>query len=1129
MTNPIRFCFSFRLALLVALAGASTLRPTAAGPLWEIGRPDGNNIEFALAPGGYARFQTDAFFVVGESDAKRDWPYAQPGPADAWAGSQRHTFTVRFGLKDAPPAGNCRLEIRLLDTQAGAPPRLRVDVNGHAFDRDLPRGGGDASISGSPASGRPHTVAIEFPASDLRAGDNDVNLTTLSGSWLLYDSLGLEAPAGTELAPAKTRTALIRVDAVRALRRDGGRLVQPVELTLSHHGAEATATIRLAGSEPKSVQLRPGQQTVGCAVSAVEKETAVRLTVETGGQVLAEREIAVKPVRHLTIYVLPHSHTDIGYTELQTAIEEKQVNNLLRGIEIARQTADYPEGARFVWNVEVLWAADLYLHRLGPEARAAFVDAVKRGQVALNGMYLNELTGLCRPEELLRLFRFATKLGAETGVPIDSAMISDVPGYTWGTVTAMAQAGIRYFTVAPNYFDRIGDILQKWENKPFYWVSPSGKEKVLVWIPWRGYAMSHIVNRLSARLVEEYEQQLEQSGYPYDIAYMRWAGHGDNAVPDEAICEFIKDWNTHYEWPRFVISSTGTAFRAFEERYGKELPEARGDWTPYWEDGAGSSSLETGLNRASSDRVAQAESLWAMLKPATYPAAAFDDAWRNVLLYSEHTWGAWCSISEPSRSETLDQWSIKRGYAAEADLQSRALLSRAQALVPGAEVPNAVDIYNSASWPRTELVVIPRDFSEAGNRVIDDAGQPVPSQRLVNGDLVVLVRDLPPFAGRRFTIAGGEAFSDGKATADGTLLDNGLVQVRLDEKTGGIAELRVPGVDTNLVDTASGQTVNDYLYLIGDNLADLQSSGPARIRVKERGPLVASLVVESDAPGCHRLTREVRLVAGLDHVELINLVDKARLLATDYHAKNGKESLNFAFPFNVPDGALRMELPFAVMRPEQDQIPSACKNWFTAGRWVDVANADYGVTWVTLDAPLVEVGGLTAILLNSQTNPEVWRKHVEPTQKFYSWAMNNHWGTNYRAYQEGPVVFRYVLRPHRGYDPVAATRLAIAQSQPLVPIRGRGAKPSGQPRLRLSADQVLVSGLKPSDDGRALIVRLWNSSDRDAATRIAWAEPKPVTVSLSDTSEQPRADASGEIQVPAWELVTLRAELSPAR
>ncbi len=105
--------------------------------------------------------------------------------------------------------------------------------------------------------------------------------------------------------------------------------------------------------------------------------------------------------------------------------------------------------------------------------------------------------------------------------------------------------------------------------------------------------------------------------------------------------------------------------------------------------------------------------------------------------------------------------------------------------------------------------------------------------------------------------------------------------------------------------------------------------------------------------------------------------------------------------------------------------------------------------------------------------------------------MNNHWGTNYRAYQEGPHVFRFVLRPHRGYAPLAASRLAIAASQPLLPAVARGAKSAGTPRLQLSSPDVLVTGIKPSDDGQALIVRLWGAAGRDVQTDIAWSQPAP--------------------------------------
>ena len=87
-----------------------------------------------------------------------------------------------------------------------------------------------------------------------------------------------------------------------------------------------------------------------------------------------------------------------------------------------------------------------------------------------------------------------------------------------------------------------------------------------------------------------------------------------------------------------------------------------------------------------------------------------------------------------------------------------------------------------------------------------------------------------------------------------------------------------------------------------------------------------------------RCPREVRLTAGQDYVEIINTLDKQRIAAADYRSKEGKESLNFGFPFAVPGGQVRLEVPFGVIRPDADQIPSACKNWFTVGRWADVAN-----------------------------------------------------------------------------------------------------------------------------------------------------------------------------------------------
>jgi alpha-mannosidase len=1071
-----------------------------------------------------------AFVRLAPLPAPKIVASAEPYPADRYA-----VASLIDAKEDTEFASNGRGTNTFVEFDFGSP--VKVAAFRHV-DRNDPATVGASEITFSDASGR---VVATVPVKHVnrRAGETVLAfpepVLAQRARWRVTQLGSIHGTVGgAELTfwragePENT-PAGIGLDAKLAPVIDhAGR--QSLRVTVSHpYATPVEAVLRVEGQEPKPVKLSFGLQTVDFSTPAIESPRPVKLALDYTGATVASRAVPLQPTRRTTIYILPHSHTDIGYTEIQTEIEDKQVNNLLLGMKYARQTAGYPPGARFVWNVEVLWAADLFLRRLDDAQRKEFLAAVKRGQVALCGMYLNELTGLCRPEELVRLFRYATQLREQTGATIDSAMISDVPGYTWGTVPAMAQAGIKYFSVAPNYFDRIGDILVRWENKPFWWVGPDGRSKVLVWIPYKGYAMSHVFHKLTPEFVEQYQAQLEATGYPYDIAYMRWAGHGDNAAPDPVICDFVKDWSAKQAWPKFIIASTSEAFGAFERRYGNRLQQVRGDWTPYWEDGAGSSALETGLNRASSDRLAQAEALWAMQRLAGYPVADFRDAWNNVLLYSEHTWGAWCSISEPARRETREQWTIKQSYATAADRQSRDLLSRALGGAQFTADDAALDIFNTASWNRTELVTAPKYLTELRKRVLDSHGQPVPTQTLRNGEMVFLAQDVPALAARRYTLAdsapAAPASGAKAAKATGALLENDKIRVRVDETTGGIVELRATGLDSNLADTASGHALNDYLYLPGDDLAGLQRNGRVTIRAGEKGPLVASFIVESEAPGCFKLMREIRLVAGADFVEIINLVDKKRLDAPSYHAKEGKESVNFAFPFNVPGGEVRLEVPFGVIRPDLDQIPSACKNWFTVGRWADVANADFGVTWVTLDAPLVQVGGITANLLNSQTNPDVWRNRVGPTQRIYSWAMNNHWGTNYRAYQEGPVVFRFILRPHRGpTDPAEATRFATAFSQPLLVTGSRGQKVFGETLFRVSSPDVVVTGLKPSDDGRAMIVRLFNASAREQAVTLNWGARKPGTVRLADTSERASGRVSGPVAMPGFGLVTLRVE-----
>ncbi len=921
---------------------------------------------------------------------------------------------------------------------------------------------------------------------------------------------------------------------IRGLVRKDGKLLQPVRIAIQHAAPGATVITRLDGHEVDRRVLSPDAETFHVYTDPVSTATPMEVAVDVAGNTRSAR-LTMAPVRKVEVYILPHSHHDLGYTDLQADVEEKQMLNISKGIELARSTASNHEGARFVWNLEVLWGADLYMRRKSQAEKDALIDAVKKGWIGLNGMYANELTGLCRPEELLELFRYSVELGSQCGVRVDSAMLSDVPGFTWGTVTAMAQAGIRYFSAAPNYFDRIGSFMVEWQDKPFWWVSPSGKQKVLVWVPWTGYAMSHVM-KLSPDWVGKYQDRLDEVKFPYDISCIRWSGHGDNAEPDPELPAFIHKWNQEFEWPRFTIATTSHAFSAFEKRYGSSLPEFKGDLTPYWEDGAGSSALETRMNRGAADRLVQAEAMAAMLAPSAYRASDFNEAWRNILLYSEHTWGAWNSVSDSENPFVTKQWEFKRDFAVNADKQSSALLDAVLRTYAASNDASMIDVHNSASWPRTEVILLSKEMSAAGDHVKDARGEPLPSQRLSTGELAFLATDVPGLGTARFHLSAGKPHSpQAPVSFNNGVLENGVIRARIDATSGNIVDLGRHGSSENLVDTSRGEALNAYLFLEGKDLAKIQTSGPARIVVEEQGPLVASVRIESTAPGSASLVRTLRLTAGADWIELTNRVDKLRAPLNPHPGKGdqggefaqhqGKESLQFAFPFAVPGGQMRMDIPLAVMRPELDQLPGSCKNWLPVGRWIDVANADRGVTWVTLDAPLVEIGDITATMLGSQTNPSIWRKHIEPTQRFYSWAMNNHWGTNYRAYQHGVVEFRYALRPHTGYDAAAATRLAIGLSQPLLASNAGAQSPSGS-RLRIEPADVVVLESKPSADGKAWIVRLFGASGQDRRARLSWNGDTAPRVWHSDLSEQTLAPAGHDVDVAAWDLVTLRVERS---
>jgi len=838
--------------------------------------------------------------------------------------------------------------------------------------------------------------------------------------------------------------------------------------------------------------------------AGVNKMCQARISVITSTNQLSQ-SVLVPAKRQWTVYIYPHSHVDIGYTGTQEFVQKLHIRNLDVGIDIAKKTQNYPEGARFVWNPEASWVTEGYLKKATPEKRKAFIDAVRKGWVCLDGSYGNTNTSTCSDEELLRLFHTSNEIQNITGVPIKTMVQMDVPGAGWGITQAAFQNGIRGFFSFPNHVGRIGTIRQAWEHKPFYWVSPDGKSKILFYQAYPyGYGYNLKGSKENLALIQGHSPgdgpdrftskdptanfvdpfifdetaKLEADQSPYNMYVMTWS-LADNTLIDADLPDAVRAWNEKYAYPKLVISGAQRILNDFESRYSTIIPEVKGDYTEYWTDGLGSDALRVGMKRRATENLVQMETAWSILdykKPS--PKKEINESWENVLLGSEHTWG----YSDPAAPMAKQIEQTKASYFENALKTSNELLAETFKEIKKPE-SNKFAIFNTLSWERGGLVTLSKDQSKSGDRVLNEKGQEVPSQRLSTGELVFSADRIPALGSALFTIEQGKPGQQpGECRIVGDTLSNGTFSVAIDPKTGDISSLINLATKQEYVDKRSRYGLNSYRYLLGEDASN-RALQPYNIvlKVKEKGPLVVSIIVESNAQGCKWLTREIRVVKGQPWIDLTNSFDKI--------STRVKEGIHFGFAFNVPNGTTRMDIPWGIMTPEFDQIPGANRNWLAFQHWVDISNDQTGITWTAIEAPLIEFGDLTANILGDALKSK-WLKTIPKTQTLFSWALNNHWYTNFPLEQGGIIDMHYGVFPHGPYDAVAANRFGMEQNRPLlaVPVEGKQVTKSW---VNIGNPKVFVTMLKQGDDGKGMILRLRSVSDKPEGVDLKWTNGRP--------------------------------------
>jgi alpha-mannosidase len=1089
-------------ALLAATSSAG--EPT---PLWQIGADDGRSAEFALGPRDWAKYQNDGFFVVGESDPKRDWPYVHPGPIDVWAGSRSHTFSIVFGVHASPAEGACRLVIDLIETHPGAPPRLNIEINGRAFERELPKGASFAVIDGSLAGARPYTAAVAFPAALLHAGPNRIDITTMAGSNMIYDRVALEAPASVRTASVGDWSGLGSVRVAAQPVERAGKQFRQLEAAVLRAGPPVNAVLALNGRPLEQVRLAAGRVTVRAFAPRPDLAQHCTLSLIIDGKSVAQQPVLLTPgVREVIIAF--KTHFDIGYTDMPSRVIERYRTTMIdEALEVVEHSRRMPPAQQFVWTIPGWPMAEISADWAGQTAarRAKIQQAFKTGRFVVHALPFSLHTELLEPEDLVRGLGFASRVCRAAGRPLPrDAKMTDVPCHTWILPTLLRHAGVAFLHLGGNAAcapPRVPAL--------FWWQGPDGSR--LLTMHNVGYGTSTIP--------------------PADWSYQTWLAleaTGDNhgpPSPDEV---------------RQVLGRLARELPGVKVRIGRlsdfadaivaeraDVPVVRGDMPDTWIHGPMCDPQGGKVARNVRPAIAAAESLNTLLRATGVRtpdvAKTVAQAYEKSLLYSEHTWGGalyWVTSYDQhmkwgygaefqadraaGRFRRLEQsWAEHTAYIENArDLVAPVLTHELQALAKAVGVEGKrVVVFNPLPWKRDGLVTVELPGAAVALKPVD--GGPAVSSVADQGGLHFMARDVPPLGYRTYVpTSAGMPSSSLEVDSRTTRIENRWFRVTLDPARGAIRSLIDKRSGREMVDSAAPHGFGQYLYERFDSrdvaaFVDAYVKFKADWAINELGkpnlPTAAKLPYHAASPGqctirferteeavaavmrsapsddiAHAVSTRVILHAGQPYVDLeVTLHDKP--------ADAWPEAGWICLPWRVAKPQFRVGRVGSVIDPTRDIVPGANRHVVAVNTGVAVFDGQGGGAGLcAVDSPLV-----------SLDTPGCWRystDFVPRNAAVYVNLFNNQWSTNFRLWNGGTWVSRVRLWAFSRFDTESC--LVTPALEARYPLFGAAASgpagrlPPAQRGLEMSARGTLVSAFGPNPDGDGLLLRLWELAGR---------------------------------------------------
>ena len=1113
-----------------------------AGPLpetvWQIGRKDGKEAEFALYGKPYSGVKdhfpgATALYTVGQSDAS-DIPFVIPGPSDSWAGNPNGSILVHFGTQDDASGASLRLVMDFVEVHTYAAPRMEVSLNGFRTEVQTPSGSNQDYLDNHQTSSKGLSVSVDIPSGTLRKGDNTLMIRTLSGSWAVLDDIRLESSDAVALCKPGGGVSLMSASSAPALVYGDSQdeLLHPVTLQIVNWDRKSRQVEWTydGGREGGRISLSPGLNSIEAGIPEGYDGKTVEFAVKSGREVQTASAV-ISPAYRWTVYLVQHTHTDIGYTKPQTEILTEHLRYIDYAIEYCEATENYPDDSRFRWTCEASWAVREWLRIRPKEQVDKFLHFVKNGQIEVTAMFFNmsELSG----ENNYKAYLEPVARFHELGIPVTTAMQNDVNGVAWCLADYLPDIGVKYITMGSNGhradipFDR--PMLYKWE-------SPSGKSLLSFRADHYMTGNSWGIDRGDMDSFENgvfsYIGSLLGRGYEFPLIAVQYSGYStDNSPPSKKECELIRDWNEHYAWPKLRSATAHEFLQRIDEEYSENLPVYRAAYPDWWTDGFGSAARETAASRKTQSDMVTVEGMLSMsaLGGDSYIPSTRDELRRiheNLLFYDEHTFGASESIWDPACENSQVQWAEKGSYVWEALKSTQMMYETAIGRLQGGLYRSSrptLTFFNPAGWDRSALATVYIDFEiiprDRAFSIVDEEGNALDVQPLRSrseGRYYAIWADNVPALGYKtyeIVLEDGNVQTPAAPELKDNVMENGWYRITFDPARGGISSLVDKSTGEELVDSSSEWNLGGFIYesLEGDRhqmerkvfekysrhgLEDVKFTGTAA------GKVYNSVFYEGKARGCdpgYGVRVEVRLFNNVKRIEMS--YSMRRLPETD------PSGIYVAFPFSKQGAKLSFDVPGGVVNAGENQIPRTATAWNTVQNFVSARNDD-GQVLVSCDAvPLFMMGEL----LNDPYRLE----HKHDKAHVFSWVMNNYWTTNFRASQEGELNWTYALTSEDGCSNAEASRFGWGNRIPMYsrvipPASESNGKARSFSYLRPEGGNVLMTSCVPSHaEDNAVLINLRETDGREADFRMLDASGNPVPFTVVNVLDE---DMGGEVK-----------------